>query len=107
MNATEIIRKASEIAGACWDDRSPIGSLADQLRACAATPALGSGGDLTEDDRRTLLALADEVEQWVGKEAKRKVRNARARIARKARSEALDSIGVKKVRGAMGGTYYE
>ena len=29
------------------------------------------------------------------------------RDAQKARSEALDSIGVKKVRGALGGTYYE
>jgi hypothetical protein len=33
--------------------------------------------------------------------------DARARLARKARSEALDSIGVKKVRGALRGTYYE
>lgn len=37
----------------------------------------------------------------------RKARNARARASRLAREEALRSCGLVKVRGAMGGTYWE
>lgn len=39
--------------------------------------------------------------------SKASARANRARIARQARKEAMDSIGMKRVRGAMGGTYYE
>lgn len=56
----EIMRRAGEIAGAAWDDREVKGSLSDQLLAVANTPALGSDGDLTDDDRRKLRHLASE-----------------------------------------------
>ena len=62
MNAQEISRKASEIAGAAWDDRECEGTLAEQLRAVANWPNMGTDGDLTESDRRKLLALAEEIE---------------------------------------------
>lgn len=38
---------------------------------------------------------------------KRQTRNAKARRARKAREAALRSCGLVKVRGALGGTYWE
>jgi uncharacterized Zn finger protein (UPF0148 family) len=34
-------------------------------------------------------------------------RNARARRRRREIQEAMESLGLKKVRGSMGGTYYE
>lgn len=37
----------------------------------------------------------------------RKRRNALAREARRTRDEVYSSLGMRKVRGAMGGTYYE
>ena len=36
-----------------------------------------------------------------------KERNKRARDNRKAKDEALESIGLTKVKGALGGTYWE
>ena len=59
MTTEEIMRRASEIAGACWDDRERIGTLYDQLHYAASTPAVGSDDDLTDDDRAELIALAD------------------------------------------------
>ena len=38
---------------------------------------------------------------------KREKRNARARAARRARADAYDSCGMVRVRGNLGGTYYE
>lgn len=40
-------------------------------------------------------------------DCKRYVRNAKARSARKARESAYKSCGLIKVRGALGGTYWE
>jgi hypothetical protein len=59
---SKIARKASQIAGACWDDREVEGSLGDQLRAVATTPATGSDGDLDADDRGILRYLADQAD---------------------------------------------
>lgn len=59
MTTQEIRQRAREIAGCCWDDRELCGSLADQLRAVAKTPSLGSDGDLTDEDRGELMRLAD------------------------------------------------
>lgn len=41
------------------------------------------------------------------REARSKARRARARANRKAREYALESCGLVKVRGALGGTYWE
>ncbi len=41
------------------------------------------------------------------KDFKAKQRKARAKLARKERHEAMLSIGLVRVRGALGGTYYE
>ena len=40
-------------------------------------------------------------------EVKRRMKNYKARVSRRAKDEAMASIGMVKVRGAMGGTYYE
>lgn len=59
MNTQEISRKANEIAGAIWEDRDRNGSLGDQLLAAANWINLGTDGDLTDEDRRALLSLAE------------------------------------------------
>lgn len=41
------------------------------------------------------------------KDVARQLRNQRARQRRRAMSEALDSVGAKRVRGSQGGTFYE
>ena len=40
-------------------------------------------------------------------EEKRKARNLRAKEARKARGDAMRSVGMVKARGALGGNYWE
>lgn len=62
MISKEISRKASEIAGAAWDDREREGTLAEQLRAVANWRNMGTDGDLTESDRSKLLELADTAD---------------------------------------------
>jgi hypothetical protein len=52
------------IAGCAWDDREDRSStLADQIRAVAAIPRMGTDGDLTDEDRKELRRLADLAEQ--------------------------------------------
>ncbi len=68
MTTQEISRKASEIAGAAWDDRDREGTLADQLRAVAEWRNLGTDGDLTEKDRRELRNLAEEAEKMTAQD---------------------------------------
>lgn len=63
MTRDEITKRALEIAGCCWSDREHVGTLADQLRTVAATPAVGSDGDPTNDDREALLMLAVEADE--------------------------------------------
>ena len=48
-----------------------------------------------------------EYESEATREAKRKERNRRARINRHERNQAMRDLGLVKVRGALGGTYYE
>ena len=60
--AQEISREASEIAGAAWDDREKVGSLADQLREVAGWRNMGTDGDLSRADRQSLLSLAEEAD---------------------------------------------
>ena len=59
---TQIKCQAEQIAGALWediyDDVERFGSLADCLIACAAHTNAGTDGDLTEEDRAALVALA-------------------------------------------------
>ena len=43
----------------------------------------------------------------VKKEATRKARNARARQARKQKAALMDSLGLARVKGNLGGTYWE
>lgn len=58
----------------------------------------GQFGYTVTDLGRAALAAAD---------VKRKARNSRARVSRRVLSDVLDSIGVKAVRGARGGRYFE
>jgi uncharacterized Zn finger protein (UPF0148 family) len=52
--------------------------------------------------------LCTLCERYEDAEPKRRARrNARARMNRRARADVMDSLGLKKVRGAMGGTYWE
>lgn len=51
--------------------------------------------------------LSCEIEEREVAEAKRQERNKRARENRKARHEVLTGLGLKRVKGALGGTYYE
>ena len=44
---------------------------------------------------------------WTHEEITNAIRNARARIARKAKDSAIRDIGLVKVKGALGNTYYE
>ncbi len=62
MTRTQISNMAGDIAGAAWDDRRRLGSFSAELRAVAEEAKTGSDGDLTDDDRSKLLALADEAE---------------------------------------------
>lgn len=58
MNRSEISLKASQIAGAAWDDRSKTGTLAEQLTTVADWRNMGTDGDLTDADRAELRKLA-------------------------------------------------
>ena len=40
-------------------------------------------------------------------DAERKIRNAKARMSRAARRDAIESLGMREVRGALGGKYIE
>jgi uncharacterized Zn finger protein (UPF0148 family) len=55
----------------------------------------------TRDGENLCRACEDAVDE--GKKAKLQ----KARLTRKAREEALRSLGLVKVRGAMGGVYWE
>jgi Zn-finger protein len=58
-----IIDQVRDIAGCAWDDREDRTSpLADQIRAVAAIPAMGTDGDLTDEDRAELRRLAQMAE---------------------------------------------
>jgi len=49
--------------------------------------------------------VCDTCEQLM--DARKKAKLAKRRQARKERDEVLRSVGLKKVRGALGGTYWE
>lgn len=53
--------------------------------------------------RGSVLCLARQEEA----DRKRQERNKRQRENRKARHDALTGLGLKRVKGALGGTYYE
>ena len=53
------------------------------------------------DSRETCYCGADIAA------GQRRVRNARQRAARRSRNEAMESLGLVRVRGALGGTYWE
>lgn len=59
--ATEISRKASDIAGAIWDDRRLCGTIEEQLLTVASAVPMGTDGDLTAEDRRALRDLARDA----------------------------------------------
>ena len=61
MTNKEISRKASQIAGALWDDREKHGDLEEELLAVANGADLGTDGDLTAEDRRALRDLARDA----------------------------------------------
>ena len=44
---------------------------------------------------------------WTHEQIAKAIRNARARISRKSKDNAMRDLGLIKVRGTMGGTYYE
>ncbi len=60
----------------------------------------GEDIDGTKDGQNTCDGC--EARQDAGKQ-----KRARATIARRARNEAIKSLGLVKVRGALGGTYWE
>lgn len=51
--------------------------------------------------------LQTQSERDTQADAKRKARNARARANRRAHDDAMRSCGLVKVRGALGGAYWE
>jgi hypothetical protein len=53
------------------------------------------------------LATCEECRDGSCAKCKAHKRRVRAREARKARDEAMRSLGLKKVRGSLGGTYWE
>jgi predicted RNA-binding Zn-ribbon protein involved in translation (DUF1610 family) len=59
------------------------------------------GIEIATRDGENLCPVCD------GTEGKRRKRNARARANRRARECALESCGLVKVRGALGGVYWE
>ena len=61
MSKKEIRKRAVLIAGSLWEDvydAPDWGSLADCLNACAHHRNEGTDGDLNDEDRDGLLALA-------------------------------------------------
>lgn len=48
-----------------------------------------------------------EIEGTDSPDAKRAARNLKAKIARQGKAEAMRSVGLTRVRGAQGGTYWE
>ena len=64
----------------------------------------------TDELRKDLSAAECVARYGVGDAARRAKEDARklkARIARRDRDEAMRSVGMVKVRGALGGTYWE
>jgi len=53
------------------------------------------------------LAMCEECRDGSCDKCRRFKRNAKARAARKVREDAMRSLGLKKVRGNLGGTYWE
>jgi hypothetical protein len=67
-----------------------------------------SAGPMTDEQAATLRAEGHDLKlDDSADEQKRAARNARARARRRAIADAYDSLGMKRVRGNLGGTYYE
>lgn len=56
-------------------------------------------GSITETDREYYSNLRQTV--------KKRIQNEKRRVARREYKDAMESIGLKRVRGALGGTYWE
>ena len=63
------------------------------------------GDEISTKDGENLCTACEEADELSGKARRR--RNAMARARRKERDDVLASLGLKKVRGSMGGTYWE
>ncbi len=57
----QLARRAQAIAGASWDDRDQVGTLAEQLDRVAQIANQGTEGDLSETDRAELHNLAAQA----------------------------------------------
>lgn len=69
---------------------------------CGNEISTRDGDNQCSDCENNEFELIDEKPKRRGKK-----RNARARANRRAINDAMDSLGLKRVRGAMGGVYYE
>lgn len=63
------------------------------------------GDEIGTRDGENLCFACDELSE--DRDRKASAKRAKARAARRARDEALRSCGLVKVRGSMGGTYWE
>ncbi len=62
------------------------------------------GDEIATKDGDNLCARCEDDD---GRDAAAKKRRARARARRKERAEVLRSLGLTRVKGALGGTYWE
>jgi hypothetical protein len=97
-----------------WNQWKPaVGSAGVDVSACARCGATRTrdacgqnyafAGEFCDDPGLRLRCEAAEAEAA----AARKRKLARRREARRAREDVLRSLGLRKVRGALGGTYWE
>lgn len=63
------------------------------------------GDEISTKDGENLCAACEETNELIGK--KRVRRNAMARARRKEQADVMESLGLVKVRGALGGTHWE
>lgn len=63
------------------------------------------GDEISTKDGENFCAACEDADELAGK--KRSQRNAMARARRKEQADVMESLGLVKVRGALGGTYWE
>lgn len=93
--------RAFEIA----NDPFAVNDLDDLREARALVASVMEARDIPADEWLTTISEIDiRIAQL---EARRRERNERARIRRREITEAYRSLGLKRVRGNLGGTYWE
>lgn len=80
--------------------------MSDTKRRYACLTCGGSAGPMTDAEAAEIRSTGHDLRlDDSADEARRLARNARARSARRARADAYDSVGMKRVRGSLGGVY--